>query len=60
MRPGITVGTASWMLVRMAEHLTVRYVLDRPEISREEFLDGIIGWRSAISGLSDLLGRRRR
>jgi hypothetical protein len=29
------------MLVRMVEHLTVRYILDRPSISRDEFLDEI-------------------
>ena len=29
------------MLVRMVEHLTVRYILDQPPISRDEFLDEI-------------------
>jgi AcrR family transcriptional regulator len=49
MRPGVTVGTASWMLVRVVEHLTIRYVLDRPAISRAEFLDEIT--RLALSYL---------
>jgi AcrR family transcriptional regulator len=41
MRAGVSVTTASWLLVRMVEHLTIRYVLDRPPISRDEFLDEI-------------------
>jgi AcrR family transcriptional regulator len=32
-------ATASWMLVRTVEHLTIRYLLDRPPIDRNEFLD---------------------
>ena len=39
LRSGVSIDTASWMLVRMVEHLTVRYVLDRPPIGREEFVD---------------------
>lgn len=31
----------SWMLVRTVEHLTIRYVLDHPPISREKFLADI-------------------
>lgn len=49
IRPGVTVGTASWMLVRVVEHLTIRYVLDRPAIGRDEFLDEIT--RLALSYL---------
>ncbi len=41
LRSDVAFGTASWVLVRMVEHLTVRYILDRPSISREEFLDEI-------------------
>jgi AcrR family transcriptional regulator len=41
VRPDARFGTASWMLVRMVEHLTVRYILDRPDIGRDEFLDEI-------------------
>jgi AcrR family transcriptional regulator len=41
LRTGVSFGTASWMLVRMVEHLTVRYILDQPDISRDEFLDEI-------------------
>ena len=33
--------TAAWMLVRMVEHLCVRFVLDQPPISRDEFIDEI-------------------
>jgi AcrR family transcriptional regulator len=40
-RPGVDFETAAWMLVRMVEHLTVRYVLDQPDISRDQFLDEI-------------------
>ncbi|WP_194819666.1 TetR/AcrR family transcriptional regulator [Nocardia sp. XZ_19_385] len=32
---------ASWMLVRTVEHLTTRYVLDDPPITRERFLADI-------------------
>ena len=41
LRPDVAFDTASWMLVRMVEHLTVRYILDQPPISRDEFLDEI-------------------
>lgn len=41
LRPNLPIGTAVWMLVRMVEHLTVRYILDRPAISREDFIDEI-------------------
>jgi len=41
LRPNVAYGTASWMLVRMVEHLTVRYIIDQPSISRDEFLDEI-------------------
>ncbi|MFF1442519.1 TetR/AcrR family transcriptional regulator [Streptomyces sp. NPDC058295] len=37
--PDIPLDAAVWMLVRTVEHLTVRYVLDRPPIPREQFLD---------------------
>jgi AcrR family transcriptional regulator len=32
-------ATASWMLVRTVEHLTIRYLLERPPIDRNEFID---------------------
>ncbi|KQH77397.1 MULTISPECIES: TetR/AcrR family transcriptional regulator [Mycobacterium] len=41
VRPDVRFDTASWMLVRMVEHLTIRYILDRPDISRDEFLSEI-------------------
>ena len=31
--------TRIWIVVRAVEHLTIRYVLDRPPIDRDEFLD---------------------
>jgi AcrR family transcriptional regulator len=31
--------TVVWIAVRAVEHLTIRYVLDRPSIERDEFLD---------------------
>jgi AcrR family transcriptional regulator len=39
---GADIDTASWMLVRVVEHLTIRYVLDCPPISREAFLQNLI------------------
>lgn len=41
VRPDITLDTAAWMLVRMVEHLCVRYVLDQPPIGRDQFIDEI-------------------
>jgi AcrR family transcriptional regulator len=41
VRPEAALTTASWMLVRMVEHLCVRYILDQPAIDREQFLDEI-------------------
>ncbi|MGW6061854.1 TetR/AcrR family transcriptional regulator [Streptomyces sp. NPDC055189] len=38
LRPDTPLDTAVWMLVRTVEHLTVRYLLDRPPIPREQFL----------------------
>jgi hypothetical protein len=35
------LDTAAWMLVRMVEHLCVRYILDQPDIDREQFIDEI-------------------
>jgi AcrR family transcriptional regulator len=39
VRSGMPLDAAAWILVRTVEHLTVRYVLDRPPIPREHFLD---------------------
>ncbi|MDR6974366.1 AcrR family transcriptional regulator [Streptomyces sp. 3330] len=39
LRPDAPLDTAVWMLVRTVEHLTVRYLLDRPPIPRDEFLE---------------------
>jgi AcrR family transcriptional regulator len=41
VRPEAALTTASWMLVRMVEHLCVRYILDQPAIDREQFIDEI-------------------
>jgi len=45
-RPGLEHGELerrSWMLVTLTQHITVRYLLDRPPIDREEFLDDLAG-----------------
>lgn len=39
LRPDTPLDTAVWMLVRTVEHLTVRYLLDRPPIPRDRFLE---------------------
>ncbi|MDZ4270904.1 MAG: TetR/AcrR family transcriptional regulator [Mycobacterium sp.] len=39
IRPDTTLDAAAWMLVRMVEHLCVRFVLDQPDISRDQFID---------------------
>ncbi|MFD7713984.1 TetR/AcrR family transcriptional regulator [Streptomyces sp. NPDC059786] len=39
LRDDAPLDTAVWMLVRTVEHLTVRYLLDRPPIPREQFLE---------------------
>jgi len=41
IRSGGSYDTAAWMLVRMVEHLCVRYILDQPPIGRDEFIDEI-------------------
>jgi AcrR family transcriptional regulator len=38
-QPASHSATASWLLVRTVEHLTIRYLLDRPPIDRNEFVD---------------------
>ncbi len=35
------IAAAAWMLVRTVEHLTVRYILDRPDIPRDAFLTNL-------------------
>ena len=46
VRPGTTRSvdhaTTAWVLVMAIEHLTVRYVLDRPAIERDPFLDEVV------------------
>jgi len=39
IRDDVPTSVAAWMLVRMVEHLCVRYVLDQPPIAREQFVD---------------------
>lgn len=45
-RPGTTRSVeharTAWVLVTAVEHLTVRYVLDRPPIDRDAFLDEVV------------------
>ncbi|QLY27648.1 TetR family transcriptional regulator [Nocardia huaxiensis] len=38
---GVDFESASWMLVRVVEHLTIRYLLDGPPIPRERFVADI-------------------
>ncbi|MET9498395.1 TetR/AcrR family transcriptional regulator [Streptomyces sp. NPDC006552] len=38
LRTDVPLPEAAWMLVRTVEHLTVRYLLDRPPIPRDRFL----------------------
>ncbi|MUL47305.1 TetR/AcrR family transcriptional regulator [Mycobacterium sp. CBMA293] len=38
-QPTQRAGTRVWIAVRAVEHLTIRYVLDRPAIDHDEFLD---------------------
>jgi AcrR family transcriptional regulator len=35
-------ATSAWILVRMVEHLTIQYVLERPAIPREKFIDEMV------------------
>ncbi len=37
----VETETAAWLLVRTVEHLTVRYLLDRPDIPRDRFVRGV-------------------
>lgn len=39
--PDVDTDAAAWMLVRVVEHLTIRYLLDGPPIPRERFLADI-------------------
>ncbi|MDG4663578.1 TetR/AcrR family transcriptional regulator [Mycobacterium sp. 236(2023)] len=41
VRHDVTLDTAAWMLVRMVEHLCVRYILDQPAIDRDQFIDEV-------------------
>ncbi len=38
-RERIAPASSAWILVRMVEHLSVNYVLESPDISRDQFLD---------------------
>ncbi len=35
-------ATSAWILVRMVEHLTIQYVLEQPDITRETFIDELV------------------
>ncbi len=43
-------ATSAWILVRMVEHLSVQYVLERPAISREKFIDEMVEMTLAYLG----------
>lgn len=49
MRPEPTrhADTRVWIAVRAVEHLTIRYVLDRPAIDHDEFLDELAALTSS-------------
>lgn len=55
-RPGTTRSvdhtTTAWMLVMAIEHLTVRYVLDRPDIERDRFLDEVVALCGGYLGIA--------
>jgi AcrR family transcriptional regulator len=42
--------TIVWIAVHAVEHLTIRYVLDRPPIDRDEFLDELVALLSGYMG----------
>jgi AcrR family transcriptional regulator len=39
LRPGMRPEAATWLLVRTIRHLTVDFMLEKPDIEREEFID---------------------
>ncbi len=43
-------ATSAWILVRMVEHLSVQYVLEQPDISREQFIDEMVELTLAYVG----------
>jgi AcrR family transcriptional regulator len=51
--PGRPAATTAWMLVRTVEHVTVRWVVEAPDIPRDELLDELT---AMIGGY--LAGRR--
>lgn len=44
-------ATSAWILVRMVEHLSVQYVLERPDISRDRFIDEMVALTLAYVGV---------
>ena len=55
--------TTIWLLVRTVEHLTIRYLLDRPPIDRDEFLDElaalVLGYNQLPTEHPDTAGATR-
>ena len=41
-RERIAPAASAWILVRMVEHLTVQYVLESPDIPREQLVDELV------------------
>jgi len=41
-RQRIEPAASAWILVRMVEHLSVRFVLESPDISRDQLLDELV------------------
>lgn len=42
LRPGLEPSVAAWVLVRLVEQLTVRYVLDQPPVTRDLFVSELV------------------
>jgi AcrR family transcriptional regulator len=41
-------AAAAWLMVEIAQHIAIRYVLDRPPLSREVFRRALLGINEAI------------
>ncbi|WP_051218110.1 TetR/AcrR family transcriptional regulator [Nocardioides insulae] len=58
LRPGMRPDTAAWMLIRTIRHLAVDYMLDQPDIGRDEFVEELV--TMMISYLSPVPAPMRR
>ena len=55
--PGRPAEAISWILVRTVEHVTISYVLERPDIARDTVIDELT---ELITGYLDRMVRPRR